>query len=307
MKHCFYWPYVLQTVQSLNAQSSRTDHHGALIRLEHGGVACIHPWPELGDSPLSEQLKIFKSGGRTRLTDAAIECAMIDGKARHEGRSLFQNLKIPESHWLVMDGDNPELVKNAGFKTVKLKGGPDLSLLSRKIRKWGECGFQVRLDMNESVSLEAFLEFWNSLSEQSISVIELVEDPVSWDEKSWQTLRAARVKIAVDREATDRWQEGDVRVYKPACEGALSNPTNHQFFVTSYMDHAIGQMWAAWNAANTLGNEAMLNCGLMTHRCFEPDDFIATIETDGPVLLAPEGTGLGFDDLLEKLPWKKLT
>jgi len=306
MKHCYYWPYILRTVQPLNGRSFRTEHHGALIRLENGGVACIHPWPELGDLPLGEQLESLRSGGRTPLIDAAIECAMLDGKARHEGRSLFENRKIPESHWLAMDGDVPESVMADGFRTVKLKGGPDFSLLSRKIQEWSECGFRLRIDMNESVHLSAFLGFWRSLSKQAIAAVELVEDPVLWEKQSWETLRRAGVKIAVDRDGDGRWREGDVRVYKPACQKLSSRPAGCRFFVTSYMDHAIGQFWAAWNAARASGSQSMLTCGLMTHRCFEPDDFFERIGTEGSALLAPDGTGLGFDELLKKLPWKKL-
>jgi hypothetical protein len=34
--------------------------------------------------------------------------------------------------------------------------------------------------------------------------------------------------------------------------------------------------------------------------------FIEAIATEGARLLPPSGTGLGFDDLLSRLPWKKL-
>jgi len=34
--------------------------------------------------------------------------------------------------------------------------------------------------------------------------------------------------------------------------------------------------------------------------------FIERIEADGARLLPPRGTGIGFDDLLERLPWKSL-
>ncbi len=308
MKHCFYWKYSLRSVQPLNAQSSRTEHEGALIRLKNGGVGCIHPWPELGDLPLSEQLRILVNGGRTPLTDAAVECAEMDGVARTNGLSLFAS-PIPESHFLAMDGDDPEFVKSQGFRTVKLKGGPDLSALSKKIQKWGESGFQLRIDMNESVELDGFLSFWKSLDEQSISAIELVEDPVVWSEFAWGKLRKEEVQIAVDRDAENRLRKGDIRVFKPACQENRS-PQQYRYFVTSYMDHAIGQMWAAFYSTGTNAayeGDHVLTCGLMTHRCFEPDDFFERIETKGPILQAPEGTGLGFDDLLEKLPWKKLT
>jgi O-succinylbenzoate synthase len=70
------------------------------------------------------------------------------------------------------------------------------------------------------------------------------------------------------------------------------------------MDHPVGQFGAAYVAAS---HESAARCGLMTHVLYEPDAFIDRIERDGARLLPPRGTGIGFDDLLEGLPWKTLT
>jgi O-succinylbenzoate synthase len=79
--------------------------------------------------------------------------------------------------------------------------------------------------------------------------------------------------------------------------------TSREIVVTSYMDHAIGQMFAAqFAAAHGVTNV----CGLFTHVLYEPDPFFERVRAEGPRLLAPEGTGIGFDDLLESLPWKTL-
>ena len=69
----------------------------------------------------------------------------------------------------------------------------------------------------------------------------------------------------------------DVLVAKPAAQEMPKTPL--EIVVTSSMDHALGQIAAAWVAAS--------------HRA------------DGPRLVPPEGMGFDFDDLLEKIPWQK--
>ena len=72
--------------------------------------------------------------------------------------------------------------------------------------------------------------------------------------------------------------------------------------ITSYMDHPMGQFGAAYFAAL----HPAPRCGLFTHVLYEKNEFSERIVSDGARLLAPEGTGIGFDDLLEHLPWKRL-
>jgi O-succinylbenzoate synthase len=72
------------------------------------------------------------------------------------------------------------------------------------------------------------------------------------------------------------------------------------------MDHPIGQFGAAYVAALNK-DKLSARCGLFTHVLYEKNEFIERIRSDGARLLPPEGTGIGFDDLLERLPWKKLT
>jgi O-succinylbenzoate synthase len=69
------------------------------------------------------------------------------------------------------------------------------------------------------------------------------------------------------------------------------------------MDHPVGQFFAAYVAAT---HDVSARCGLMTHVLYESDPFIERMERDGARLLPPRGTGIGFDDLLEALPWKPL-
>jgi O-succinylbenzoate synthase len=78
--------------------------------------------------------------------------------------------------------------------------------------------------------------------------------------------------------------------------------------VTSYMDHPLGQAFAAWEAGRlALQFPGLVGvCGLQTHHLFEPDAFTEALGPWAPSFQAPPGKGLGFDDLLGKLPWKRL-
>jgi len=307
--HC--WLYALRPLAPLNARSGAAPREGSLLRVGDG-YGCLHPWPELGDPSLDDLLAELARGEAAHpLAIAALECARIDGEARRSGRSLFTG-PVPESHWLVRDGDDPDLAVAEGFSLAKIKGGPELDLLARQMDLWGGAGLRLRLDFNESLRRGAFLEFWRSLGPERRELFEAVEDPEQWSEPGWMDLRDAGVPVAVDRDHASRLRPGDVLVHKPALDG-FACPSDARFYVTSYMDHALGQAWAAACASAASiapdggRNERLLPCGLLTHRCYEPDPFFERLRCDGPRLLPPGGTGLGFDDLLESLPWKRLS
>ena len=78
--------------------------------------------------------------------------------------------------------------------------------------------------------------------------------------------------------------------------------------MTSYMDHPLGQAFAAWEAARTelLFPGLVRICGLQTHHLFEKDAFVEALGGWKPDFKVPGGTGLGFDDELALLTWTKL-
>jgi len=306
VKPIYYWRYTLKSRTALNAVSGRTEHEGALIKIGEGH-GCIHPWPELGDEPLEKQLKILSEGGETLLLRGTKQCVETDESFRMGGVHIFKR-PFPKSHWLVRGGDDPGFAASEGFGIAKIKGTRDFESVRKLITQWSGEGMKIRLDFNEVLEPGQFLDFWNSLSGELKDTICAVEDPEAWTDEGWMKLRVERVPITLDREASKRLQARDTVVVKPAKPDYLLNHDT-RFFVTSYMDHAIGQMWAAAVAAGfheAHGRGRFLTCGLLTHRCFEDDEFFERIRCDGPHLLPVEGTGLGFDDLLEKLPWKRL-
>jgi O-succinylbenzoate synthase len=117
----------------------------------------------------------------------------------------------------------------------------------------------------------------------------------------------------VDREASTQSSAAQVMVIKPAidepfllAEAAIAH--RQKVVLTSYMDHPLGQTFAAWEAARLglqfLGLPGL--CGLQTHHLFEPDAFTECLGPWSPDFTAPAGNGLGFDDLLDALPWTRL-
>jgi O-succinylbenzoate synthase len=258
------WRYTLKPRRRLSALAVPGARKGALLRASDG-FADIHPWPELGDAPLDEQLKRVE-------TLPAMHYARIDGEARRRGVSLFEGLTIPESHW---PGDDPP----DGFDTVKLKG---VSSIPPDVR--------LRIDFNATLTPDEFARVAETLPRERV---DFIEDPCA-------DLSDLRTDLRIARDRSHG--PADVLIHKPALSTELPI-FDGEIVVTSYMDHPIGQFHAAYVAAT---HNVSARCGLFTHVLFEPNEFIEAIRTDGARLLPPEGTGIGFDDLLERLPWQRL-
>ena len=291
----YYHRYTLVPRRRLSGLAREGAREGALIRW-NDGFADVHPWPELGDAPLDEQLVLLRQGKLTRLTKASLKAAAWDGGARKLGKSLFEGLTIPESHW---PGPDPP----PGFDTVKLKSAHDLPE-----------GVRLRVDLNATLTAAEFLELAKTLPCERI---DFIEDPCPYDHEVWTQIRERTgLRLALDRDLPEEPEEPeeprnprnprnpipDVLVHKPALS-TLFPEFDGEIVVTSYMDHPVGQFGAAYVAAT---NRVSARCGLMTHVLYEPDAFIERIGRDGARLLPPGGTGIGFDDLLESLPWQTL-
>lgn len=288
----FYWRYRLTPRGRLNALSSAGPREGALIRVLDG-VADVHPWVELGDLPLDGQLASLSRGVTTPLTSASLRFAKIDGGARRRGVSLFDGLQIPPSHWPYGGGAVPP-----GFDTVKVKADANIDV--DELRALAR--YKLRLDFNATLDAQQFGRFATSLPSEFRDAIDYVEDPCPYDPTTWSELRRTTgLRLALDRLVAE---EGvDVLVVKPAVQ-EVPQISSREMVITSYMDHPVGQFAAAYVAAQQTARVAV--CGLMTHVLYEADEFLDSVRCEGAQLLPPPGTGIGFDDLLERLPWKRL-
>ena len=275
-----FWRYELMPKRRLSAIADAGPRRGALIRV-NGGYADVHPWPELGDLPLDEQLALLARGKTTPLTSSSLEFASIDAAARRDGRSLFDGLTIPPSHW---PGPDPP----PAFDTVKLKS---IDVIPDRVR--------LRIDFNATLTAEEFVDIAATLPRERI---DFVGDPCPYDASTWRELRTKTgLRLALDRAPSSSQDSFDVLIVKPALEEIPCNDA--EIVVTSYMDHPIGQLCAAYSAATA---NITSTCGLITHVLFENDPFIERMRIDGTRLVPPDGSGWGFDDLLEKLPWQEL-
>jgi len=300
-------------------------HKGALIRVEHDGVSgygCLHPWVELGDLSLDELLLELKQGRVSRQVRCALHCAKIDREARSKDLSLYDGIKIPDSHATIAGGiDRVAIAVDEGFDTVKMKMGRDLEADILMVRDVHQAfpKLRLRFDFNGVLGEDQVIEFVADLGVGVREQIDFLEDPTSLGEDVWEELRDKyAIKTAVDRnigKASSSKLEFDYAILKPAvnrtdklCDSALLNGRN--VVITSYMDHPVGQCYAAYMAGlldkKYLG---LVNkrCGLMTHGLYEPDAFTDLLGKKSSEWKSPDGgTGLGFDGLLESLNWAKL-
>lgn len=314
--------YILHSRRGLNSRSHLTEHEGALIRVEVDGVSgygCLHPWVELGDLSLSELIYQLKEGRISRQVKCALECAEEDRNARALGVSLFDGLEVPKSHATIVDGiSSVDLAVTAGFDTVKLKMGRDGLVNLNLFRE--VCGafpeLRIRLDFNGVSGAGNMEYFLREAGEELRRKIDFIEDPFPLSDPAWDSLRDKYgVKFAVDRGISKAVGEFDVSVVKPAinrvqkiCDAAQMAGRN--VVVTSYMDHPVGQCYAAYCAGilnvKYLG---LINkrCGLMTHGLYEPDAFTEKLGRVSPDWNSySNDDGLGFGDLLDNLVWEKL-
>jgi O-succinylbenzoate synthase len=152
------------------------------------------------------------------------------------------------------------------------------------------------------------------------SRIDFIEDPFPYDGAAWCAAQdELGMRLACDK-GLKRPEESmlddcgyEVAVLKPGrrdWRSALAAiPANARIVMTSAMDHAIGQSFAAWEAAmawRELGARMDL-CGLCTEHLFEKDSFFERLSSCGGKLKVDrDGTGLGFDDVLDELTWEEL-
>ncbi len=313
----FYCPYTLTSPAPLG-RSSGPVRHGALLWVETAGgafgYADVHPWEELGDLPLTAQLSKLSRGETTDLTRASLAFADLDAIARTEGRSLWDGLTVPPSHFLLPGTADAvpgalEAALGEGFTRFKLKVGGDRDAEKRLLLALADIlagtGGKLRLDCNERLNAAEFAARFARLQDL-LPVLDFVEDPCPFDADTWTELsRATGAAFALDRAADSHGaQFAGTLIHKPARFGPhLPRTSARRVVVTSYLDHPLGQLGAAWGAARLGTAETH---GLVSHRAYARNAFSEHLGWHGPHLTLPGGTGFGFDDELARLDWKPL-
>lgn len=329
----YFHNYTLYSRGSLNAVSQRREFHGALIKVDDG-IGCLHPWPEFGDAPVNEQLNIFRDGGTSKVIESALRMAAVDGEARRRGVSLFAGLAIPPCHYSWDSHQDVETqmqrVIEEGWPAVKTKGWGNIPEVLQYLDVFCSSTFQcrdtrpnstlecratkVRIDFNSCLSEPQFIEFLMTMPDPVRSMLDFMEDPFPYDAQRWANVQHQYgVRLALDKQLCGAREGFDIAVLKPGRrewrEMIYGMSSHVRIVMTSAMDHAIGQSFAAYEAAmawREIGDRMDL-CGLATNHLFAQDAFFERLSAHGGKLeVDRSGTGLGFDDVLQKLPWMKL-
>ncbi len=315
-----FHPYTLYSRGALNAVSVRREFHGALIKIDEG-VGCLHPWPEFGDAPVAEQLQLLREGGSSRVIECALRMAAVDGEARRNGVSLFEGLDIPLCHWS-WDQNQPSdaqmrRVVDEGWRAIKTKGwgnvGEVLRWLDSFASKTSASDVLLRVDFNSTLMPHQFRNFMDWMTPRVRERLDFVEDPFPYDPTAWAKMQSDYgVNLALDKQLRGASEGFQVAVLKPGRrewrEMTDGLPEGTRVVMTSAMDHAIGQSFAAWEAAVAWQEIGQIDlCGLCTEHLFAEDDFFGRLKSHGGQLeVDRSGTGLGFDDILRKIPWQEL-
>jgi len=289
---------------------------GALLRVifDDGviGYADCHPWPELGDLPIDQQILKLQQKQPTSLGVRSLYFARLDGEYRDKRQNILSEVKIPPSHWLIthlehVDYQNKQFLEFNCFK-VKIGGRlkTELQHLKKLMHHFPSKDARFRLDFNEKLTPETFQQFWESLGDFTERV-EYCEDPFPYHGEMWSHMQKKySVSFACDRQsqqAISHPGSANTLVIKPALQDErlfVLAGQNQKLVVTSYLDHPFGQLCAAYVAA-TLPHHTI--SGLFSHTAYEINPFSAQLITEGTRLLPVEGTGFGFDSLLEQLIW----
>lgn len=327
MIRIFSSPYTLIPRQSLNAVSTGTPRQGSLLKVEWddglSGFADLHPWPELGDASLKVQLQQLAIGHYSSQVQQSLCLARWDAELRREHKNIFSAGVPVKNNFLISDlrSLNVDLlaqIKNQEFNTVKIKVGQDPFLETHAVRLIADVGLRMRLDFNAVGSWASYQKFMNSLSAKVLAQIEYVEDPFPFDFETWNEARRF-APVALDNQSEKvPWERFnsvpfDVLVIKPAKTDVVKaleycRKWNLRATITSYMDHPVGVIHALGLAMELKKKhgDMILEAGCLTHHLYQQDLFATELSTQGPYLQKVRGTGVGFDELLEALPWKKL-
>ncbi len=294
-------------------QPPKNIRQGSLLRFEFEdlgfGYADLFPWPEFRDLDLKTQLAQLRGGKLSPLSVRSLEFARQDAISRKLKRSLFAGLKVPRSHFLFM---SPEISRAdieeksaAGYKTVKIKLSNEVQWLNSLA---ANLDLRVRLDFNNKLTPLSYMNFVEQLTPQAKSKIDFIEDPTPFENNSWLKLQSAlplALDCGSDKDFTEFSQLGfRYLILKPARQNIhdVEVPPKVKPVFMGYLDHPVGQSFAALEAARAEGEK--LDAGLTYHECYERNEYSERLGVKEAHLVPDGGFGIGFGDLLEKEDWE---
>lgn len=323
---------------------------GCLLRvrwrdLSEPGHADLHPWPELGDGTLEEQIAALRCDTLSPSAlpinaRRALTLARTEAEAASRGVALFERHGPIENHRLIPDLQSISLrelsvAAEAGYQHFKVKVGTlaaaEESAALRRLADALPPTAKLRLDFNGSFrSAEALCREWHLYASAIGERIEWVEDPLAaFDPEGWRTLqRELGVRFALDRGGECEFANAarhaasaavGVWIVKPAIQdeqpllAALAAfdevaTVAPQICVTSYLDHPLGQITALW-VAGCIAQRAPRRlgvCGLASQSAYVPGDLSSLLRMHGSCLEPPLDAGWGCTPALAALAWERL-
>ncbi|MCB0420684.1 MAG: hypothetical protein KDD61_06795 [Bdellovibrionales bacterium] len=320
--------YKLSPRQSLNAQAADDKREGTLLQVQFDddriGYADLFPWVELGDLTLLDQLWSLKTGNYTEAVQQSLNLARIDAEARWSKQKLLSEVNL-KNHFLIPDilkmpEETVEWIQKGAFNKVKVKMGRELlkeTLLLDQLAQILGDSVRFRLDFNCSLEFDEFESWIPSLTPYLRSQIEYYEDPFPYHPEFWEAISEVfKVTLALDHAADPiavQARGAGVIVIKPAKQNAEKilhtlAPMNKRFVFSHYMDHPVGRMGAIYTAMEMQKKygELILECGLNDFGFYDEDDFSRELVADtAQTKILDSGFGIGFDEQLSDLEWKK--
>lgn len=290
----------------LKFKTDGSRREGVLLKVafEDGvvGYADCHPWTEVGDEPLAEQIESLVNGQPTQLMRSSLECAKCNKAIIKTPRSHFLGFNL--LNWTVEDSTQ---IAREGFTHVKFKVGRNPKLEVNKLREIAEHStLQLRLDFNQLLSFTSFQDYLESI-EHLKERMDYIEDPFPYDEKQWALIQEQGWILACDKNverAYGKPEAAKILIIKPArmLQSDIFKEAPGQIkIVTSYMAHPVEQLYAA-HIASQIDPAARQLHGLLSHRVYEPNAFSAKLNWHGNQFTT---TG-GFINELEKLNWQDI-
>lgn len=272
--------------------------HAVLLRLtdldgEHG-YSDLHPWQDLGDKPAKTQLDLLKNNQCSAQLYSSLERAVLDMDFRRQKKMAMEGIKVPESHFLWSGSTE------FPGRLIKYKISASFAEDTRRVLRLLELrpDVRVRLDFNNHLSEGNFSKWWEEFGKTLQAHLDFLEDPMPFDAEVWRKWREKTgVAFALDRARFTEFREFsayDVMVLKPAVApwgrwlGLIAESEN-PIVVTSYLEHPIGKVQAAYRAAQLLQShpERLGVCGV---RC----------------ALSTDGFGFGFQSEMDVPEWINL-
>lgn len=323
-----YIQYEMDPIAELNSKTNQNPRQGILLKIEWPGdligYSDLHPWPELGDLPLEQQLSDLRKGKISLQLEQSIWLARRDALARKSGISLWDQVPRIKNNFLISNvayatDETIEKAKQAGFSTIKMKAGRDFERemeFALKILKNGN--FMLRIDFNGSLQWQVYEKFFSTLEKAHRARLDYVEDPFPYETEIYREARVLS-RVAVDRYFSQidfdhrEAPPVDQLILKPAIQDVDKFMTQVKKWsipvtVTSYMDHPVGMVHSALIAGELKKKYDQLigTSGCLHNYLYQKDLYHSAMTIQGPYIQKVGGKGIGFDFLFHQEPWAQV-